>query len=223
LVKGVDRIRKSFVVVVGLGGVGSHAAHMLVRSGVQRLRLIDFDQVTLSSLNRHAVATHSDVGTAKAVCLAEHFENICPHATIEPIVDLFTLERAEQLLDGHADYVLDCIDNIDTKIELIKYCVDRNIKIISSMGSGAKADPSRICIADISYTQEDALARSVRKRLRKLGIEYGVPVVYSLEKPGEIGLLPLEDEKVNQAEDFALLPNFRSRILPGNVSFGLMY
>ncbi|KAJ3207423.1 hypothetical protein HK099_000269 [Clydaea vesicula] len=212
--EGMKNIRKSFVIVVGLGGVGGHAAHLLLRSGVEHLRIIDFDQVSLSSLNRHAVATQADVGTSKSICLKKHFSEIMPHAKVDAVVDLFTIENAEKLLQGKPDYVLDCIDNLNTKIDLIKYCVDNKIKVISSMGSGAKADPSRIQLGDISDTSECPLAKATRRGLRRVGIDHGVTVVFSLEKPHSVSLLPLEEEKVEEANEFSALPNFRSRILP---------
>lgn len=212
--EGVEKLKKSFVIVVGCGGVGSHAAHLLLRSGVQHIRLIDFDQVTLSSLNRHAVATHADVGTPKVRCLQKYFKAIMSSAKVEGVVEMFTGEMAKELLAGNPDFVLDCIDNIDTKLDLIKYCHENNIPIISSMGAGAKADPSRIQIADISETQEDPLARATRRKLKKMGITSGVPVVYSTEKPGSVGLLPLQDYQLNNPHDFAQLPEFRVRVLP---------
>jgi tRNA A37 threonylcarbamoyladenosine dehydratase len=211
---GVDRVQNSFVIIVGLGGVGSHAANMLLRSGVGKLRLIDFDQVTLSSLNRHAVANRAHVGIPKVTAMKQNLLEISPDATIEDIVDIFTAESAERLLDGKPDFVLDCIDNIKTKAELINYCCSRGLRIVSSMGAGAKADPSRIQIADISSTYEDHLARATRRELKKLGFAGNCPVVYSTEKPGEIKLLPLEDSKVPEADQYANLPTFRSRILP---------
>lgn len=96
----VEKIRKSFVIVVGAGGVGSWAALMLLRSGVERIRIIDFDQVTLSSLNRHAVATQADVGTPKVKAIQKHFKQIVPHATIDARIELFSAENASQLLEG---------------------------------------------------------------------------------------------------------------------------
>lgn len=132
-------IRKAFVIVVGLGGVGSHAAHILARTGVGKIRIIDFDQVTLSSLNRHAVATQEDVGIPKAVCLKNHLAQICPFVDVEIAVELFNLDAAPRLLAGDPDWVLDCIDNIDTKVELLTYCYDNRIPVVSSMGSGTKA------------------------------------------------------------------------------------
>ncbi|ORX52609.1 hypothetical protein BCR36DRAFT_270291, partial [Piromyces finnis] len=209
----MEQIRNSFVIVVGVGGVGSHAAHMLMRSGVGKLRIIDFDEVSITSLNRHAVATKADVNKPKVIAMQEHFKEIYPFAKVEAIVDLFNIDKADSLLDGKPDYVLDCIDNIQTKLDLIEYCVKHNIKIISSTGAGAKCDPSRIQIADISDTKEDPLARATRRELRKRGIESGVPVVYSTEKPGSVKLLPLPDELYGKQIE-GNPPNFRARVLP---------
>ncbi|CAO3633063.1 unnamed protein product [Mucor hiemalis] len=189
--KGSRKVRESFVIVVGAGGVGSWAALMLMRFGVQRIRIIDFDQVTLSSLNGHAVATLED-----------------------RIVLITKCRQCNELLGGNPDYVIDAIDNINTKIDLIKYCYDKKLPVISSMGAGAKADPSRIQIADISETFEDPLARAVRRKLKKLDILEGVPVAYSTEKPHHVKLLPLEEEKIEDRDEFSALPDFRARILP---------
>ncbi|KAL7748988.1 hypothetical protein RI367_005637 [Sorochytrium milnesiophthora] len=218
----MQHIRSAFVIVVGCGGVGSHAAHMLVRSGVQHIRLIDFDQVTLSSLNRHAVATHADVGTPKVRALARHFALFAPHARVDARVALMDAKSVTELLSGSPSLVLDCIDNIDTKVDLIAYCHDHNIPVVSSMGAGAKADPSRIQVADISETQEDPLARATRRLLRKRNITTGIPVVYSTEKPRtDVGLLPLSDSQLQPSaaddarpSDFAVVQDFRVRILP---------
>ncbi|KAI8149507.1 hypothetical protein BJV82DRAFT_662804 [Fennellomyces sp. T-0311] len=212
--EGAEKMRNSFVIVVGAGGVGSWAALMLLRAGVKKIRIVDFDQVTLSSLNRHAVATLDDVGTPKVKAIKKHFGRIAPFVEVDSRIDLFTKETADELLSGSPDYIVDAIDNIDTKLDLIKYCYDRQLKVISSMGAGAKADPSRVQIADISETLEDQLARAVRRKLKKMGVEFGIPVVYSAEKPHHVKLLPLEEERVQEADDFAALPDFRSRILP---------
>lgn len=211
--KGVAKLRKSFIIIVGAGGVGSWAALMLVRSGVEHIRIIDFDQVTLSSLNRHAVATHSDVGVPKVIALQKNFRQFAPWVRVEPIIELFTKESAPHLLSGNPDFIIDAIDNIDTKIDLLKYCHDNKLPILSSMGAGAKADPSRVQMSDISQTIEDPLARVVRRRLKKLGVESGITVAYSTEKPN-IKLLPLDESRVQSAGEYATLPDFRSRILP---------
>ncbi len=124
------------MIVVGVGGVGSHAANMLIRSGVRRIRLIDFDQVTLSSLNRHAVANLEDVGISKVEALSRHFKKISPWCTVEAVPEMFRLQDADRLLEGAPDYVLDCIDDVNTKAELIAYCTKHGIKILTSMGAG---------------------------------------------------------------------------------------
>jgi len=210
-------VRNAFVIIIGLGGVGSSAATSLVRSGVGRIRLVDFDQVTLSSLNRHATATREDVGTAKVVACKNLYEKIAPWIKIEALVEQFTLADAPRLLEGNPDWVLDCIDNITTKVDLLTYCKQNNLKVFSALGAASKADPSRIQIADISMTFEDPLARSVRRRLRQNGIIHGVPVVYSTEKPNEnVRLLPLPEEEFQKGNvgELAALADFRVRILP---------
>ncbi|RKP03607.1 hypothetical protein CXG81DRAFT_4483, partial [Caulochytrium protostelioides] len=211
---GMAVLRQSFVIVVGAGGVGSHAAHMLARAGVGRLRIIDFDQVTLSSLNRHAVATHADVGTSKVRCLQYHLAQICPQVQVEAVALLFSAKTAESLLAGAPNMVLDCIDNLNTKVDLIAYCKEHGLSVMASMGAGAKADPSRIQIADISTTYEDPLARRTRLALKLRGVVDGVTVVFSTEKPGKVGLLPLDENQVADADEYAALPDFRARILP---------
>jgi tRNA A37 threonylcarbamoyladenosine dehydratase len=131
--EGVEKLRKSFIIIVGIGGVGSWAALMLIRSGVSHIRVIDFDQVTLSSLNRHAVATHSDVGTPKVIALQKHLKEIAPWAKVEPIIELFTKDSAAQLLSGKANFIVDAIDNIDTKLYLLKYCHDQKLPVMSTI------------------------------------------------------------------------------------------
>jgi tRNA A37 threonylcarbamoyladenosine dehydratase len=195
-------------------GVGSHAAHMLLRSGVGRLRLIDFDQVTLSSLNRHAVATRADVGTSKAACLARHFAAIMPEARVEAVGAMFTAEAAAELLEGAPDFVLDAIDNIDTKAALLAACKDRGIPVLCSAGAGAKADPTRVRFVDISESSIDPLARAVRHKLgRAYGIRGGVPVLMSTEKQ-RCELVATEEMEAGNPLDFQIVPNFRVRTIP---------
>ncbi|ODV92684.1 hypothetical protein CANCADRAFT_90718 [Tortispora caseinolytica NRRL Y-17796] len=214
---GVRKLREMKVVVVGAGGVGSWVVTMLARSGVGRIRVIDFDQVTLSSLNRHAVAALADVGTPKASCIARRLRQVVPWIEIEPMVELWTKEDAAALFSGEFDLVIDAIDNIDTKVDLIEYCVRNELKIVSAMGSATKSDPSRITIGDISSSTEDPLSRATRRRLRLRGISSGVTIAYSLEKPDprKAKLLPLNENSTSEEiDEFAVLPNFRSRILP---------
>ncbi|TFK29493.1 ubiquitin-protein ligase molybdopterin-converting factor [Coprinopsis marcescibilis] len=213
--EGMEKVRGGSVVVVGCGGVGSWAAVMLLRSGVSKIRLVDFDYVTLSSLNRHATATLSDVGTPKVKCVEKTLKDIAKWAQVDACVDIWRKEEGEKLLSGY-DWVVDAIDNIQTKVDLLKYCHDNNIKVFSSMGAGAKCDPTRIHISDISYTVYDPLARSVRRRLRLQGVNGGIPVVYSSEVPGDVKLLPLPEEEFQKGpvKELGVFDDFRIRILP---------
>uniref|UniRef100_A0A1D2A1J0 THIF-type NAD/FAD binding fold domain-containing protein n=2 Tax=Auxenochlorella protothecoides TaxID=3075 RepID=A0A1D2A1J0_AUXPR len=207
------RIAESFVVVVGLGGVGSHAAHLLLRSGVGRLRLVDFDQVSLSSLNRHCNATRADVGMPKAECLAAYFRQVMPEAQIEAVRAMYTEETEEHILAGNPDFVLDAIDNIDTKVALLVACRARGIPVLASAGAGAKADPTRLRIVDVAESVADPLARAVRHRLRREhGIADGVPVLLSTEKP-RVGLIFGGEEGASPL-DYQVVPNFRIRTIP---------
>ncbi|XP_057492641.1 tRNA threonylcarbamoyladenosine dehydratase 2 isoform X2 [Actinidia eriantha] len=211
-----QKVSASYVVVIGLGGVGSHAASMLLRSGIGRLLLVDFDQVSLSSLNRHAVATREDVGIPKAHCLKRHFSLIFPECHVDAKVLLYDASSEEEILSGDPDFVLDCIDNIDTKVALLAACVRRGLKVLSATGAGARADPTRIRVADLRESTNDPLSRSVRHRLRKdYGIEGGIPVVFSLEKP-KAKLLPFKGQSGEEENpsDYQVVPGFRVRIIP---------
>ena len=139
--------------------------------------------------------------------------------------EVFSVEKADRLLSGwgddssgKSDYVIDAIDNIDSKVALLQYCHTHRIPVVSSMGAGCKSDPTRVCIGDISASTEDPLSRATRRRLRALGIAEGIPVVFSTEKPGEgkAQLLPLPEEEFlkGQVNQLSVLPDFRARILP---------
>lgn len=221
---GLRKLRNAFIVVVGCGGVGSHCTATLVRSGVSRLRLIDFDQVTLSSLNRHAVATLADVGLSKVQCLQRRLIAIAPWAKFDLKQEKFDEPMAPSLLGpwdqhgGKPDFIIDAIDNIDTKVALLKYCYDHKLPVISSMGAGCKSDPTRITVGDIGTSTDDGLSKATRRRLKLLGITGGIPVVYSTEKRGEgkAELLPLPEDEFQKGSvgELGVMPNFRVRILP---------
>jgi tRNA A37 threonylcarbamoyladenosine dehydratase len=220
---GLQKVRDSFIIIVGCGGVGSHAAAALVRSGVGKIRLIDFDQVTLSSLNRHALATLDDVGTPKVQAIRKRLEAIAPWVQWDCRNELFSEKTADGQLERwngalKPDYVIDAIDNIDTKVGLLDYCYKRDIKIVSAMGAGAKSDPTRIFVGDISTTSDDPLSKSTRIRLRQRGVTQGIPVIFSTEKwtPGKATLLPLDEEEFakGNVQELGVLQNFRVRIMP---------
>uniref|UniRef100_A0A7S2SSC0 THIF-type NAD/FAD binding fold domain-containing protein n=1 Tax=Rhizochromulina marina TaxID=1034831 RepID=A0A7S2SSC0_9STRA len=215
---GFKSLRESFVVVVGIGGVGSHAAHMLARSGVGVVRVIDFDQVTLSSLNRHAVAGLADVGRPKAEVLAQALTDIVPWCKVDARAAMFTEEQAGELLEPHEgrlpDFVVDCIDDVTTKGALLAKCKELGLRVISAMCAGAKADPTRLQIGSINDASHDPLAAKMRWRLKKSGIDTsGIDVIYSSEKP-RLKLLPLTDEQAQEPQEFGNVEYFRTRIMP---------
>ncbi|KAG0365609.1 hypothetical protein BGZ54_006370 [Gamsiella multidivaricata] len=197
--EGVQKLRDSFVVIVGAGGIGSWAASMLIKSGVGKVRIIDFDQISLSGLNQHATATRTDIGTPKAVAMKKHFRLIAPWVKVDARVERLQEDSADQLLSG----------DLHTKLQLLKYCYEHKIRVISSMGAGAKADPSRVQIGDISETFEDPLARAVRRRLKKLGVDTGIEVVFSSEKPYRTEPLSTEQDSSDGDDNvYKSLPNF---------------
>jgi len=211
------------VIVVGLGGVGSHAAHLLLRSGVRRLRLIDFDQVTLSSLNRHATATRLDVGTPKATALRAALLAIDPGAAIEARSALFCAEAADDLLSGGPALVVDAIDDIKTKAELQAHCVRAGLRVLSALGAGGKADCGAILVAPLADVLGDPVANGMAKHLKAEAaveaegewwdcLEQRVECVYSSEKQ-RVGLLPIP-EGVAHAAELGSQPTFRVRVLP---------
>lgn len=220
--EGMQKIKNTSVIVCGVGGVGSSVVTYLIRSGVHKLKIIDFDQVSLSSLNRHSCATLKDVGKPKVQVLKDHMLEIAPWCEIELANELWTLSHADRLLtfeNGEKpDWVVDCIDNIETKVDLLEYLYKNDIKMISSMGAATKSDPTRINIGDISNTEEDGLARACRRKLKKRGVLENIPVVFSAEKPDpkKAQLMPLSEEEFakGNVDQLSALQNFRVRILP---------
>ncbi len=176
--EGMQQLQKTRICVVGLGGVGSHTVMALARGGIGYLRIIDHDQVTLSSLNRHAVATLADVGIPKATALQNAMHQICPdsqYLQIDPRVEMYTAETAASLLDYDEngqlcswDLVIDAIDDIPTKAHLIQHCLQRNIPVISCMGAGGKSDFTRLCVSDLRSAAKDPLATKLKQTLKHL-------------------------------------------------------
>lgn len=179
---GVAQLKQSSVAVFGLGGVGSYAVEALVRGGVGRLTLIDFDKVDITNCNRQIHAHSGTIGQPKALVMAERCRAINPDVEVEPLQAFYSQENSEELLQRGYDYVLDCIDHITAKIHLIETCVTGKLPIISSMGAANKLDPTCILIADIADTNKCRLARILRRELRRRGISSGVKTVYSTEE-----------------------------------------
>ena len=180
--EGIEKLKNASVLIVGLGGVGGMAAEMIGRSGVGKMTIVDRDIVGLTNINRQIVALNNTLNCPKAEVLAERLFQINPEIQLTIINDWLNEENTIQILENNKfDFVVDAIDTISPKVFLIKSCIEKGIKIVSSMGSGGKMDPTRVEITDISKTNYCALAKVVRKKLAKIGIIKGLPVVYSTE------------------------------------------
>lgn len=196
----VARLQGAHVLVVGLGGVGGYTAEMLARSGVGRMTIVDADIVQPSNINRQIVALHSTIGMPKASALAERLRDINPQLKLEVMEEFLKDENMVSLLDRHRyDYVVDAIDSLSPKVYLIALTLQRGYPIISSMGAGAKSDPAQVQVADLSKSYNCALARALRKRLRKLDIKRGLPVVFSSELPDEEAVMEIEGERCKRS------------------------
>ncbi len=189
-----DRLRRAHVLVVGLGGVGAYAAEMIARAGVGRMTIADADTVSASNINRQLVALHSTVGRAKAEVLAERLRDIDPALELTVVNRYIKDEETYALLDAAPyDYVVDAIDTLSPKLALIAAAMERRIPLVSSMGAGAKTDPTRMEIADIGRTHHCPLAHMLRKRLHKIGIRKGFRAVFSPEPMREGAMILCEE------------------------------
>lgn len=177
----MEALRRSHVAVFGLGGVGSWCAEALARSGVGRLTLIDQDTASRSNINRQLCAAESTLGLPKAEVMAARARDIAPDIDVRAIVGCYSAQTREDFF-GDYDYVVDAIDLVAHKVDLIMTCRARELPIISALGTGNKCDASCLTLSDISKTYGCALARVVRRELRARGVEHH-PVVFSPEAP----------------------------------------
>ena len=188
------RIAEAHVLVVGLGGVGAYAAEMICRAGVGRMTIADADEVSASNINRQLVALHSTVGRSKAEVLSERLRDINPEVELTVVSRYIRDELTYELLDSaRFDYVVDAIDTLSPKAALIKGALDRGYPLVSSMGAGAKTDPSLMEIRDIAASHHCPLAHMLRKRLHKMGIRTGFWAVFSPEPLREGSMILCEE------------------------------
>ena len=191
-----ERLRQAHVLVVGVGGGGAYAAEMLCRAGVGRLTLVDADTVQPTNINRQLPALHSTLGQPKVEVLAARFRDINPEVELTVLPVFLKDENIPQLLDAaRYDFVVDAIDTLAPKCHLIAEALRRRIKIVSSMGAGAKSDITQIRFADIWDTYHCGLSKAVRKRLQKMGIRHKLPVVFSTEQADPKAVLLTDDER----------------------------
>lgn len=205
----LQKFAESVVAVIGLGGVGAYAAEMLARAGVGKLILLDSDCVAESNKNRQLLALDSNMGRKKTEVMATRLHDINPSLEITLIDEYLTQENVAVLLGPYKlDFLVDAIDTLTPKLSLIHYCVNAGIPLVSSMGSGAKYDATKVRITDLSKSYNCPLAYIVRKKLRKMGIEKGFPVVFSEELPDENAIVETRGEtnKKSQVGTVSYLP-----------------
>lgn len=195
----LEKLRNAHVLVVGLGGVGAYAAEMLCRAGVGELTIVDADIVQETNINRQLPALHTTIGQSKAEILHTRFLEINPKVIVHPIIEFIRDEKTDELLNNGYSYVVDAIDTLAPKSNLIAKTMARGIPIVSSMGAGGKLDPTRVSIADVSKSHHCALAHMLRKRLSKMGIKKGFKVVFSDEEiqPNSMVLAEEQNKKSN--------------------------
>ena len=180
--EGLKKLKESKVAVFGIGGVGSYTVEALARSGVGKLVLVDHDEVCVSNINRQIHATSKTVGQSKAELMKTRVLEINPNIEVIVYKEMYTAETASKLLDKSYDYVVDAIDMVTSKIDLIERTKAMGIPIISAMGAANKLDPTKLVVTDIYKTSMCPLAKVMRSELRKKGIKK-LKVVYSTEQP----------------------------------------
>lgn len=179
----INDIYDKKVLIIGLGGVGSYAVEALVRSGISNLIIVDNDTISLSNLNRQLMTYHYNIGNFKTDEIEKRILSINPNANIIKITEFIDLDSIHKLFDYEIDYVVDACDTLIVKQELIRICKRKNIKLISSMGTGNKMDPSKLKIMDIRKTNYDPIAKKIRKMVKDEKINGKIMVVCSDEAP----------------------------------------
>jgi tRNA A37 threonylcarbamoyladenosine dehydratase len=199
---GIEKLKNSHVLVIGVGGVGSFCVEALVRCGVGNITIVDYAEVEVMDINRQLPGLTSTLGKDKVEVVKERLLDINNELNINAIKATFNKDTSSEIFNSKYDYVVDAIDMVSSKIHLVEECIKRDIPIISSMGMGNKLDPTKIEVSDISKTHTCPLAKVVRKELRDRDIEH-LKVVFSTEHPLEV------KEKVSNGH----------RILPGSIAF----
>ncbi len=199
----LKQLNKSKVLICGLGGVGGVAAEQLVRAGVGDICLVDSDTISTSNINRQVIANFNNIGELKTEALKSRLLSINPKLNIETKNIFLKDEILESILLNNWTYVVDAIDTLSPKINLIRICYENNIPLISSMGSGGKTDPTKIAINDIKKTYNCNLARILRKRLHRIGIYEGIEVVFSNEKVNKSSII--EEESQNKKSNIGTI------------------
>ncbi len=217
--EGIDKLRKSRILVFGVGGVGGYVVEALVRSGVGAIDIVDNDTVSITNINRQIIATEKNIGKYKVDVMAERIREINHECVVKTYKTFFLPENSDTFDFTEYDYVVDAIDTVTAKIELIVCCQKAGIPVISSMGTGNKLDPTRLQVTDIYKTSGDPLARVMRRELKKRKVKH-LKVVYSTETPVEHkAIYDFADEKQNDSSGEIKDTQPVRKAVPGSVSF----
>lgn len=208
---GLEKLGRSTVIIFGVGGVGSFTVEALARAGVGHLILVDFDEISITNLNRQIHALHSTLGKAKVEVMKDRIREINPEAKVETRREFYSAANSDQFLNQNLDYVVDAIDTVSSKVILAKECLLRQIPIISSMGAGNRLTAENYRVSDLSQTSGDPLAKAMRKLLRKEGITAGLKVVSSSDLP----CTPRSGQADSPNNSHCL----EKRQVPGSISF----
>ena len=186
----INLLKNKIVMIIGLGGVGGHAFESLVRSGIEKIVVIDNDVIDITNINRQALAYQNTIGKSKVEVSREIAKNINPNCQIISLQIFLSEENIDEVFNQKIDFVIDAIDTINTKKLIIKKCLNENIPFISVMGTGNKMHPELLEISDIRKTEYDPIAKIIRKMVKDEKINKKIPVIFSKEKPlvkGRIG------------------------------------
>lgn len=211
----LSKLKKSTVAVFGLGGVGSYVVEALARCGVGGFILVDDDTVDLTNLNRQIIALHSTLGQAKVGVAKARILDINPNANVTTHKIFYTTDSSSDIIDG-CDYVIDAIDTVASKLALVEACKQKEIPIISCMGTGNKLDPTMFEVADIFSTSMCPLCRVMRRELRKIGVD-ALKVVYSKEPPLEPISAPINPSEKRTPGSVSFVPSVAGLIIASEV------
>lgn len=212
--KGLKTLKQAKVAVFGIGGVGSYVAEGLARAGVGNLVLIDHDTIDITNINRQIHATYQTIGKSKVEVMKERILSINPEAQVETYPIFYLADTKEDIIEKTLDYVVDAVDTVSAKLAIIEKAKEKQIPVISCMGTGNKLDPSRFEIMDISKTSVCPLAKVMRKELKKRQIKQ-VKVLYSKEEPIKSNLLQEKDKIVPASISF--VPSVAGLMIAGEV------
>lgn len=191
----LEKLKSKNVLIIGLGGVGATAAEMICRAGVGKMTIVDSDIVNNTNINRQLIALHSNIGDSKSAIMGKRLKDINPDIKLNIINEFVEEGLSTDILSTDFDYVVDAIDTLSPKIYLIYYALQMKLNIVSSMGAGGKIDPSLVQISDLKNSFNCNLARSLRKRLRRLGVNGDFPVVFSPEGVSSSAVIDTPDEQ----------------------------